>query len=180
MAAREKLTLHSTFFILHSPFDGEGAGGLLCASGWSRSDESGTLGFGPRVACDKPAITRSADSLDCGLAGRDKSPPGYWKQFARHGQAFYRHPGLSSPSSCARQTESWRDRIMQRERPGGRSSIILSFPVAALPCCALCGWRTPVYGIKDSGKGGCRRFHGFRRSRVSGPGGCWSLPLPNG
>ena len=80
----------------------------------------------------------------------------------------------------ARQTESWRDRIMQRERPGGRSSIILSFPVAALPCCALCGWRTPVYGIKHSGKGGCWRFRGFRRSRVSEPGGCWSLPLPNG
>ena len=36
------------------------------------------------------AITRSADSLACRLAGRDKSPPGYWKQFARHGQASYR------------------------------------------------------------------------------------------
>ena len=58
--------------------------------------------------------------------------------------------------------------------------MILSFPVAALPCCALCGWRTPADGIKDSGKGGCRRFNGFRRSRVSGPGGCWSHPLPNG
>jgi hypothetical protein len=41
---------------------------------------------------------------------------------ARH---FIGHPGLSSPSSCARQTESWRDRIMQRERPGGQSSMIL-------------------------------------------------------
>jgi len=48
---------------------------------------------GPRVACNKPAITRSADSLAWGLAGRDKSPPGYWKQFARHGQAFYRPSG---------------------------------------------------------------------------------------
>src|ERR1017187_2538740 len=57
--------------------------------------------------------------------------------------------------------------------------MILTLPVAALPCCALCGWRTPADGIEDSGKGGCRRFHGFRRFRVSGPGGCWSLPLPN-
>jgi len=31
----------------------------------------------------------SADSLACGLAGRDKSSPGCWKQFVRHGQAFY-------------------------------------------------------------------------------------------
>ena len=45
------------------------------------------------VAGDKPAITHSADSLACGLAGRDKSPPGYWKQFARQGQAFYRPSG---------------------------------------------------------------------------------------
>jgi len=30
------------------------------------------------------------------------------------------------------------------------------------------------------GKGGCRRFHGFRRSRVAGPSCCRSLPVPNG
>src|ERR1035438_683220 len=42
------------------------------------------------------------------------------------GGHFIGHPGLSSPSSCARQTESWRDRVMQRERPGGQSSMTLS------------------------------------------------------
>jgi len=68
----------------------EGAGGLLRASRWSRRDQSRAPGRGARVACDKPAIMHSADSLACGVAGRDKSPPGYGKQFARHGQAFYR------------------------------------------------------------------------------------------
>ena len=31
-------------------------------------------------------------------------------------------------------------------------------------------------GIKDPGKSGCRRFHGFRRSRIAGPSCRWSLP----
>jgi hypothetical protein len=60
---------------------------------------------------------------------------------------------------------------------GSRGARIL---VAAPLLQALCGWRTPADGIKDSGKGGCRRCRGFRRSRVSGPGGCWTLLLPNG
>jgi len=61
-----------------------------------------------------------------------------------------------------------------------RVRAVLSQAPAHCVLCALCGWRTPVYGIKDAGKGGCRRFHGFRRSRVAGPNCCWSLLLPNG
>src|ERR1039458_2722467 len=72
---------------------GEGAGGLLCVSRLSTRDQSRAPEYRAGVACNKPAITRSADSLACGLAGRDKSPPGYCKQFARHGQAFYRPSG---------------------------------------------------------------------------------------
>jgi hypothetical protein len=44
----------------------------------------------------------------------------------------------------ARQTESWRDRIMQRERPGGQSSMILSGHDSVVSGCgfaALCSLR---------------------------------------
>ena len=59
--------------------------------GWLRRNAQ----RGPKVRSQKPqpAITRSADNLACRPAGRDKSPLGYWKQFARHGQAFYRPSG---------------------------------------------------------------------------------------
>jgi hypothetical protein len=79
-------------------------------------------------------------------------------QFARHGHALYR-PSGTLLSMLLRKA----DRIMARQNHAERKTrggspqsfcpvMILSLPVAALPCCALCGWRTPLYGIKDSGK----------------------------
>ena len=83
----------SAFYILHAAFPvrrGRRGRASLCVRMVQERRKRGTRMRWARVACDKPAITRSADSLACGLAGRDKPPPGYWKQFARHGQAFYR------------------------------------------------------------------------------------------
>jgi hypothetical protein len=72
------------------------AGFFVFPDGQERPEQGNRIG--PRVACNKPAITRSADSLACGLAGGGKSPPGYWKPFAQHGQAFYRPSGTLLPN----------------------------------------------------------------------------------
>ena len=114
------------------------------------------------------------------VAWRDKSPPGYWKQFARHGQDFIGHPGLSSPRSCARQTESWRDRIMQRESPGGSPQEFCRFRLRLCRAVLFVVGELLFIGSRTRERGWLPAFPRFPPLSGCRAELLWSLPGPNG
>jgi hypothetical protein len=113
--------------------------------------KAGHRDTGAGVACNKAAITHSADSLACGLAGCDKAPPRYWKQFARHGQAFYRPSGTLHSKLLKVIEPTQRRKGAETQGFGFLSSFIRwvsdsspSFPSHLPALCVFASWRRCV------------------------------------